>query len=69
MTLVKQVREYALQNYNRDGWDFLVECWEDSDIAEHIGDATDFETAMRQCRKVTRALDEQRREIRATADW
>ena len=69
MTLVKQVREHALQNYDQDGWDFLVECWEDSDIAEHIGDATDLDVAIQRCRRVTRALDEHRREVRATAEW
>ncbi len=67
MSFVKQVREHALQNYNQDGWDFLVECWEDSDIAEHIGDANDLATAIRRCRKVTRALDDNRREIMSTA--
>ena len=69
MSLVDQVREYANKNYERDGWDFLVECWEDSDVAENIGDADNFETAMRRCRKVTRALDEHRREVRASAEW
>jgi hypothetical protein len=66
MSLVKQVREYAKQNYNQDGWDFLVECWEDSDILEYIGDATDAETAIQNCRHVTQALDDTRREIRST---
>ena len=67
MSFVKQVREHALQNYNQDGWDFLVECWEDSDIAEYVGDTQDLEEAINRCRRVVMALDEQRREIRATA--
>ncbi len=67
MSIVKQVREHANQNYNVDGWDFLVECWEDSDIAEYVGDTQDLEEAINRCRRVVMALDEQRREIRATA--
>ena len=66
MSLVKQVRDYANRNYNQDGWDFLVECWEDADIAEHIGDAADLESAIDRCRHVTQALDDNRREIRST---
>jgi hypothetical protein len=69
MSLVKQVREHAEQNYNQDGWDFLVECWEDSDILEYIDGVDDLETAINNCRRVVMALDENRREIRATADW
>jgi hypothetical protein len=69
MSIVKQVREYAVQNCDRDGWDFLVECWEDADIQEYMGDAEDLETAILRCRSVTRTLDGQRREIRATAEW
>jgi hypothetical protein len=69
MTLVEQVRKHAEARYDRDGWDFLVECWEDHDIAEWIGDAADFETAMERCRHVTRALDDNRRQCRASADW
>jgi len=34
--LIEAVREYALIHYNKDGWDFLVECWDDEDIEEQI---------------------------------
>lgn len=30
---VKQIREYALENYEQ-GWDVVVECYEDKDILE-----------------------------------
>lgn len=30
--LIAAVRSHALQNYTSDGWDFVVECWEDKDI-------------------------------------
>ncbi len=66
MSIVEQVRKHAEQNYNEDGWDFLVECWEDSDILEYAETATDLETAINNCRRVVMALDEQRREVRST---
>lgn len=34
--LITAVREHARRNYNRDGWDILVECWDDSDIIAAI---------------------------------
>lgn len=37
--LVETVKAYALIHYARDGWDVLVECWSDADIAEAIGEA------------------------------
>lgn len=36
--LIPAVREHAIANYNEGGWDYVVECLEDSDIAELIGD-------------------------------
>ena len=30
--LIAAVRRHALDNYERDGWDYLVECWDDGDI-------------------------------------
>jgi hypothetical protein len=34
--LVKVVKEHALAHYNDGGWDVIVECWEDSEIAQVI---------------------------------
>jgi len=61
--LVKAVRDHAIANYNQDGWDYVVECWEDSDILEEIGNARTPESAIRRVRKVARLLDERRREV------
>lgn len=30
--LIKGIREYANANYESNGWDYIVECWEGSDI-------------------------------------
>lgn len=39
-SLIEEVRAYAYAHYTEGGWDVLVECWEDADIAEAIAGAT-----------------------------
>jgi hypothetical protein len=43
--LIDAVKAHALRNYNRGGWDVVVECWSDEEIAAVL-DGTDssFET-------------------------
>lgn len=38
IALVKAVKEYALTMYGRYGWDYVVECLSDKEIASMIGD-------------------------------
>ncbi len=65
--MVKAVRAYALQNYNKDGWDYVVECWEDADIAEEIEGARTVEGAIAKVRKVCKMQGDYRAEIESTA--
>jgi hypothetical protein len=37
--LIDAVRAHANANWGKDGWDFLVECWDDEDIARAVGNA------------------------------
>ena len=37
--LVEAVKAHALEHYEDGGWDVIVECWEDDQIAEQIGGA------------------------------
>lgn len=37
--LVAAVRAHALANYNKGGWDEVVEAWDDADIVKEIGAA------------------------------
>ena len=37
--LIEKIKTHARENYETGGWDFLVECYEDSDIEEMIEDA------------------------------
>jgi len=63
--LIAAVREYALANYEKDGWDYLVECWSDEDIAQEIGKSRTVLGAISKCRRVVKLLDERRQEVRA----
>ena len=37
--LVAAVKAHALANYEKGGWDYVVECYSDDDIKEVIGGA------------------------------
>jgi len=37
-TMIEEVKAYATANYN-NGWDTVVECWEDGDILEALSEA------------------------------
>ena len=45
--LVDKVKEYALVHYNDGGWDVIVECWDNTQIAEAITGATTLTGAIR----------------------
>lgn len=63
--LAAAVRQHALDNYETGGWDFLVECWDDSDIILCTGHATTLADAIEQCRQPLALMDERRREVEA----
>lgn len=60
--LIDAVRAHAEANYERDGWDFLVECWDDAEIAEVIGNAKAPKSAIANCKRAVKALNEYRQE-------
>ena len=49
LDLVRYVKQYALDNYE-NGWDTVVECYSDEDIAKIIGKATTERGAMAKMR-------------------
>lgn len=67
--LIAMLRESARRNYEKDGWDFLIECWDDADILEEIGRCTTFRGAWHKCHKAVRLQDERRREISSSESW
>jgi hypothetical protein len=36
MKFVEEVKDHALQHYEEDGWDIVVECYSDDEIANII---------------------------------
>ena len=72
---VAAVKAHALEHYNADGWDYIVEAFSDSDILEIItgpsaldGKAATTEVeAIEKVREVAKLLDDRRRDIQATA--
>lgn len=44
--LVAAVRTHAVANYDKGGWDVIVECWDDEQIAEQIGRARTLKGAL-----------------------
>ncbi len=44
--MVAAVKRHAREHYNEGGWDSIVECYDDDDIARDIGDATTVESAI-----------------------
>ena len=63
--LVDAVKAYAGRNWNDDGWDIIVECYEDEEVAEAIGSATDEEEAIANVRAIAKTLASHRDDIRA----
>ena len=46
MTLLEQVKQYALDNYE-NGWDVIVECYTDAELLEDIGSRTTLEEVVK----------------------
>jgi hypothetical protein len=65
--LVDAVKAYARENYEQ-GWDEVIECYEDKDIWEVIAGARTPAGAIRKMRAVVDIRKERREEIQAEAD-
>jgi len=63
--LVEAVKAHAAENYERGGWDYVVETMDDADIAEEIGKATTVSGAIRKVGKLAKMLGDYRAEITA----
>ena len=64
--LIAAVRGHAMANYEKDGWDYLVECWDDGDILEQISELKKpTPTAcIKHIGDIMKTFDDYRREIR-----
>jgi hypothetical protein len=65
--LVAQVKAYALDHYDKGGWDILVEAWEDWQVAEAIAGASTLRGALRKLSAVVGAYSDQQADARNSA--
>lgn len=63
--LVEAVKAHALEHYEKNGWDFIVECWSDEEIAEEIEGCENELQAVARVASVASALAGQRAEVQA----
>jgi uncharacterized protein YfeS len=61
--IIKDLRSYALENYAKDGWDILVECYDDEDIMQDMDGATNLADAIKNVGKWCKLRDERRKEM------
>ena len=64
--LIAAVRAHAEANWGTAGWDWVVESWDDQQIADTIGDAVTAEDAIARCGKICGILEERRQEVQNT---
>ena len=60
--LISRLDEFALANYDVDGWDFWVETYEMEDKIEALNGKTSFRAARHQVLKELKLFDERRKE-------
>jgi DNA-binding LytR/AlgR family response regulator len=65
--LIDAVRAYAIAHYQRDGWDYVVESYSDSQIADLIKTARTAVGAIKMVRTDCKARADYRAEIQAEA--
>ena len=61
--LVEAVIEHAVDHYEVEGWDILVECWDDEEIWSWIEGAASEKEAIRLAAQALKPLNDQRMEI------
>jgi len=61
------VKDYALAHYATDGWDYVVECYSDAEIADVIKTARTAAGAIKMMRAQVKPRADYRKEIASTA--
>jgi hypothetical protein len=64
--LIEEVKAHANKNYNTGGWDEIVECLSDDDIADLIGDCRTVSGAIAKAAKYADQCGEVRDSIEST---
>ena len=67
MRFTQEVKEFALQHYEEDGWDIVVECYSDAEISEITRHSRTKEGAIRKMKEHVRPTFQYRKEVQAEA--
>lgn len=65
--IVKAVRDHAVRNYNKGGWDYVVECYSDEEIEREAHGAKTPREAIRRIGAIVRTINDYRKDIQAEA--
>ena len=66
-TLIEAVKEHAIEHYTQDGWDVIVECYSDSEIADLVQGAATAGDAIQAVLTHIKPIYDYQEDIRATA--
>ena len=58
-----RIRKHAMTHYTEDGWDILIECWDDAYINEHFRGYKTYEEAVIAISDVLVTMDGWRSEV------
>lgn len=61
--MVEAVKAHALANYEKNGWDMIVECWTDQRIADAITGQRTERAAINAVAKDAKLWADQQREV------
>jgi len=64
-TFVEAVKAHARKHYEEGGWDYVIECYSDAEIAATIAGATTIAGAIRKIGKVLKDRADYRADIEA----
>ena len=62
-TWIERIRQHAMIHYTEDGWDILIECWDDNYINEHFRGCATYEEAVVAISDILVTMDGWRSEI------
>lgn len=72
--MVDAIQKHARENYNTDGWDFVVETMDRDDITKHLLEpltldrpVQTIEEAIAALHYLVKLLDDRRKDVQATA--
>jgi hypothetical protein len=61
------IYKHAIANYEKGGWDYIVECWTTAEIGELVEPCASYDEALAKVASVCSHLDERRSELRGEA--